>query len=198
MITRRRQTRLIPTYAQVVNVVNKAAGDNDTLIAAAGGIPGEVAKGWRVKTPNTFDLEFGFSCMGYEIAAGWGCAMAQEGKGSAGGTPIVMLGDGTYMMMNSDIYSTVLSGHKMIVIVCDNGGYAVISRLQQFKGVPGFNNLLKDCRIQNADNPLHVDFVKHAESMGAAARSCASLAELEAAMEWAKANDRTTRSDNCY
>ncbi len=183
---------LIPTYAQVVNVVNKSAGDNDTLIAAAGGIPGEVAKGWRVKAPNTFDLEFGFSCMGYEIAAGWGCAMAQEGKGSAGGTPFVMLGDGTYMMMNSDIYSTVLSGHKMIVIVCDNGGYAVISRLQQFKGVPGFNNLLKDCRIQNADNPLHVDFAKHAEAMGAAARSCASLADLEVALEWAKGNDRTT------
>ena len=96
------------------------------------------------------------------------------------------------MMMNSDIYSTVLSGHKMIVVVCDNGGYAVISRLQQFKGVPGFNNLLKDCRIQNREAPLHVDFVKHAESMGAAARHCESLADLEAAMQWAKTNDRTT------
>jgi 3D-(3,5/4)-trihydroxycyclohexane-1,2-dione acylhydrolase (decyclizing) len=182
----------IPTYAQVVNVVNKAAGDKDTLIAAAGGIPGEVQKGWRVKAPNTFDLEFGFSCMGYEIAAGWGCAMAKTGPGGVGGTPIVMLGDGTYMMMNSDIYSTVLSGHKMIVIVCDNGGYAVISRLQQFKGVPGFNNLLKDCRITNRASPLHVDFCKHAESMGAATRACESLADLEAAMEWAKGNDRTT------
>jgi 3D-(3,5/4)-trihydroxycyclohexane-1,2-dione acylhydrolase (decyclizing) len=183
---------LIPTYAQVVNVVNKSAGENDTLVAAAGGIPGEVAKGWRVKSPNSFDLEFGFSCMGYEIAAGWGCAIAQEGKGGLGGTPIVMLGDGTYMMMNSDIYSTVLSGHKMIVIVCDNGGYAVISRLQEFKGVPGFNNLLKDCRITDKANPLHVDFAKHAESMGAAARTCASLADLEVALEWAKSNDRTT------
>lgn len=182
----------IPTYAQVVNVVNQKAGETDTLIAAAGGIPGEVAKGWRVKAPNSFDLEFGFSCMGYEIAAGWGCAMAQTGPGAVGGTPVVMLGDGTYMMMNSDIYSAVLSGHKMIVIVCDNGGYAVISRLQQFKGVPGFNNLLKDCRIQNADNPLHVDFAAHAAAMGAATRKCESLADLEAAMEWAKANDRTT------
>ena len=182
----------VPTYAQVVNVVNKAAGEKDTLIAAAGGIPGEVAKGWRVKAPNTFDLEFGFSCMGYEIAAGWGCAMAQSGPGATGGTPIVMLGDGTYMMMNSDIYSTVLSGHKMIVIVCDNGGYAVISRLQQSKGVPGFNNLLTDCRITDKANPLHVDFAKHAESMGAATRACESLADLEAAMEWAKGNDRTT------
>lgn len=182
----------IPTYAQVVNVVNAAAGDHDTLIAAAGGIPGEVAKGWRVKSPNTFDLEFGFSCMGYEIAAGWGCAMAQSGPGAAGGTPIVMLGDGTYMMMNSDIYSTVLSGHKMIVIVCDNGGYAVISRLQQFKGVPGFNNLLKDCRITDKANPLHVDFAAHAAAMGAASRRCESLADLEAAMVWAQGNDRTT------
>ena len=182
----------IPTYAQVVNVVNKAAGETDTLIAAAGGIPGEVAKGWRVKAPNSFDLEFGFSCMGYEIAAGWGCAMAQSGPGALGGTPIVMLGDGTYMMMNSDIYSSVLSGHKMIVVVCDNGGYAVISRLQQFKGVPGFNNLLKDCRITDKANPLHVDFAAHAAAMGAASRKVESLADLEDALLWAKANDRTT------
>ncbi|MDE3026837.1 MAG: 3D-(3,5/4)-trihydroxycyclohexane-1,2-dione acylhydrolase (decyclizing) [Paracoccaceae bacterium] len=182
----------VPTYAQVVNQVNLAASEYDTLISAAGGIPGEVAKGWRVKAPNTFDLEFGFSCMGYEIAAGWGCAMAQEGPGGLGGTPIVMLGDGTYMMMNSDIYSTVLSGHKMIVIVCDNGGYAVISRLQQFKGVPGFNNLLKDCRITDRANPLHVDFAAHAAAMGAASRKVESLADLAAALEWAKGNDRTT------
>ena len=67
----------VPTYAQVVHAVNTAAGENDTLISAAGGLPGEVAKGWRVKAPNTFDLEFGFSCMGYEIAAGWGHAMAE-------------------------------------------------------------------------------------------------------------------------
>jgi 3D-(3,5/4)-trihydroxycyclohexane-1,2-dione acylhydrolase (decyclizing) len=182
----------VPTYAQVVHVVNAFAAPNDTLIAAAGGIPGEVAKGWRVKTPNSFDLEFGFSCMGYEIAAGWGCAMAQGSPGGLGGTPIVMLGDGTYMMMNSDIYSTVLSGHKMIVIVCDNGGYAVISRLQQFKGVPGFNNLLKDCRITDKANPLHVDFAAHAAAMGAASRKVESLTDLACALDWARGNDRTT------
>lgn len=182
----------VPTYAQVVNVVNQWAGEKDTLIAAAGGIPGEVAKGWRVKAPNSFDLEFGFSCMGYEIAAGWGCAMAQEGPGGLGGTPIVMLGDGTYMMMNSDIYSTVLSGHKMVVVVCDNGGYAVINRLQQFKGVPGFNNLLKDSRIVNRADPLHVDFAAHAAAMGAASRAVHSLADLQSALDWAKTTDRTT------
>jgi 3D-(3,5/4)-trihydroxycyclohexane-1,2-dione acylhydrolase (decyclizing) len=175
----------VPTYAQVVEVINRGSKDNDTLVAAAGGLPGEVTKGWRVKSPNTFDCEFGFSCMGYEIAAGWGHAMAKGGNG----TPIVMVGDGTYLMMNSDIYSTVLSGHKMIVVVCDNSGFAVINRLQTFKGVPGFNNLLKDCRVKA---PFAVDFVKHAESMGALARKCTSLAELEKAMAWAQGTDRTT------
>ncbi|MEK1854279.1 MAG: 3D-(3,5/4)-trihydroxycyclohexane-1,2-dione acylhydrolase (decyclizing) [Phyllobacterium sp.] len=175
----------LPTYAQVIGIVNETSKPNDTLIAAAGGTPGEVTKGWRVKNPNTFDCEFGFSCMGYEIAAGWGHAMAKAGDG----TPIVMIGDGTYMMMNSDIYSTVLTGHKMIVVVCDNGGYAVINRLQQFKGVPGFNNLIKDCRVKE---PFAVDFVKHAESMGALARRCESLADLKTAMEWAQTTDRTT------
>ncbi|KAA3501758.1 3D-(3,5/4)-trihydroxycyclohexane-1,2-dione acylhydrolase (decyclizing) [Rhizobium rhizogenes] len=182
----------VPSYAQVVGVLNRVARPEDTLIAAAGGTPGEVTKGWRVKNPNTFDCEFGFSCMGYEIAAGWGCSMAQEGPGGTGGVPIIMLGDGTYMMMNSDIYSAALTGHRMIVVVCDNGGYAVINRLQQAKGVPGFNNLLADCRIRDRENPLHVDFVKHAEAMGAHARRAESLADLEDAMIWAQGNDGVT------
>ncbi|WP_454701804.1 3D-(3,5/4)-trihydroxycyclohexane-1,2-dione acylhydrolase (decyclizing) [Agrobacterium burrii] len=182
----------VPSYAQVVGVLNRVARPEDTLIAAAGGTPGEVTKGWRVKNPNTFDCEFGFSCMGYEIAGGWGCSMAQEGPGGTGGVPIIMLGDGTYMMMNSDIYSAALTGHRMIVVVCDNGGYAVINRLQQAKGVPGFNNLLADCRIRDRENPLHVDFVKHAEAMGAHARRAESLADLEDAMIWAQGNDGVT------
>ncbi|MCW5711120.1 3D-(3,5/4)-trihydroxycyclohexane-1,2-dione acylhydrolase (decyclizing) [Shinella sp.] len=174
----------VPTYAQVVGIVNAKAGERDLLITAAGGLPGEVMKNWRVKAPNTFDCEFGFSCMGYEIAAGWGAAMADPTR-----TPIVMIGDGTYMMMNSDIYSTVLSGHKMILIVCDNGGYAVINRLQNAKGTPGFNNLIKDCRVKE---PFAVDFAKHAEAMGALTRRVDSLADLGEAVEWAKGTDRTT------
>ena len=174
----------IPNYAQVVGAVNRMAGKRDLLITAAGGLPGEVTKGWRVKTPNTFDCEFGFSCMGYEIAAGWGAAMADPTR-----DPIVMVGDGTYMMMNSDIYSSVLAGHKMIIVVCDNGGFAVINRLQNFKGGASFNNLLKDCRVKE---PFPVDFVGHAEAMGACARRVESLGELEQAIDWAKAQDRTT------
>ncbi|MFV1878243.1 3D-(3,5/4)-trihydroxycyclohexane-1,2-dione acylhydrolase (decyclizing) [Nioella sp.] len=177
-----------PSYAQVIAVVNKMAKHEDTMVTAAGGLPGETVKNWRVKSPNTFDCEFGFSCMGYEIAGAWGHAMAKGGEG----TPIVMVGDGSYMMMNSDIYSSVLSGHKMIVVVCDNGGFGVINRLQTGMGGAGFNNLLKDSRVVNRDNPLHVDFAKHAESMGAYARHCDSLADLEAAMDWAQGADRTT------
>lgn len=175
----------VPTYAQVVAAVNRHARPNDTLIAAAGGLPGEVSKGWRVKDLNTFDCEFGYSCMGYEIAAGWGHAMAKAGNG----TPIVMVGDGSYMMMNSDIYSSVLSGHKLIIVLCDNGGFAVINRLQNAKGVPSFNNLIKDLRVTK---PFSVDFVKHAESMGALARRVESVGDLEAAMDWAQTTDRTT------
>ncbi len=174
----------VPTYAQVVKVIHDNAGDRDLLITAAGGLPGEVTKGWRVKSVNSFDCEFGFSCMGYEIPAGWGAAIADDTR-----TPIVMVGDGTYMMMNSDIYSSVLSGHKMIVIVPDNGGYAIINRLQNFKGGASFNNLIKDSRVQE---PFSVDFAKHAESMGAMARKVETLNELDAAMKWAQGNDRTT------
>ena len=174
----------VPTYAQVIGVVNGKAGARDYLVTAAGGLPGELVKNWRVKEPNTFDCEFGFSCMGYEIAAGWGAAMADATR-----TPIVMVGDGTYMMMNSDVYSTVLAGHKMILIVCDNGGYGVINRLQNAKGGASFNNLIRDCRVQEA---FPVDFVRHAEAMGALARRVESLAELGEALDWARTTDRTT------
>lgn len=174
----------VPSYAQVVGVVNACAANEDYVISAAGGLPGELVKGWKVKNPGTFDCEFGFSCMGYEISAGWGAAMMEEDR-----DVFVMIGDGTYMMMNSDVYSTVLTGHKMILLVCDNGGYAVINRLQNAKGGASFNNLLKDCRVKE---PFHVDFVAHAQSMGALARKVGNLNELESAIEWAKSNDRTT------
>lgn len=174
----------IPTYAQVIGVVNAKAGDRDYVITAAGGLPGETTKNWRVKAENTFDCEFGFSCMGYEIAAGWGAAMADATR-----TPIVLVGDGTYLMMNSDIYSSVLAGHKFILIVCDNGGYAVINRLQIGKGAAPFNNLIRDCRVKE---PFAVDFAKHAEAMGALTRRVESLADLGLAMDWAKTTDRTT------
>ncbi|HSG95465.1 MAG TPA: thiamine pyrophosphate-dependent enzyme, partial [Afifellaceae bacterium] len=172
----------VPSYAQVIGVINRACDKTDLALSAAGGLPGELAKVWQVQTPGTFDCEFGFSCMGYEIAGGWGAAMADPDR-----DVIVFAGDGSYLMMNSDIYSTVLTGHKMIVVVCDNGGFAVIDRLQTAKGGASFNNLIRDCRVEA---PFAVDFAAHAASMGALARRVESVAELEAALDWAKEADR--------
>ena len=174
----------VPTYAHVVGMVNKWAAPNDTMVTAAGGLPGETAKGWRIKNPHTFDLEFGFSAMGYEVAGGWGHAMAKKGDGET----IVMVGDGSYMMMTSDIYSTVLTGHKMIVIVCDNGGYAVIRRLQVNQGGRPFNNQLEDCQPARL---TYVDFAMHAAAMGATTETVQQITDLPAALQRARQHDST-------
>ncbi|MGI9489712.1 MAG: 3D-(3,5/4)-trihydroxycyclohexane-1,2-dione acylhydrolase (decyclizing) [Geminicoccaceae bacterium] len=173
----------LPSYAHVVGAINRVADPTDLALTAAGGLPGELCKTWRAKTIGTFDCEFGFSCMGYEIAGGWGAKMADPER-----DVIVFCGDGSYLMMNSDIYSSVLTGQKLIVVVCDNGGFAVINRLQNFKGSASFNNLIKDCRIENE---IAVDFVAHARAMGAEGEQVTSIGDLEAAFQRAKDADRT-------
>ena len=177
-------TDALLTQAQLIGLMQETSRAGDTIVAAAGGPPGDLQKAWDATEGRHCHLEFGFSCMGYEIPAGWGAAMADENR-----TPIVIIGDGTYMMMNSDIYSTVLSGHKIIVIVTDNGGYAIINRLQNYKGGASFNNLIKDSRVKT---PFSVDFAKHAEAMGAYGRRVETLGELDEAMKWAQENDKTT------
>ncbi|NNC80897.1 MAG: 3D-(3,5/4)-trihydroxycyclohexane-1,2-dione acylhydrolase (decyclizing) [Acidimicrobiales bacterium] len=174
----------LPTYAQVVGAVDRMADENTFALAAAGGFPGEVNNGWRAKHLNSFDCEYGYSCMGYEISGGWGAAMAMPDK-----DVIVFCGDGSYMMLNSDIYSSVLHGHKMTVIVCDNGGFAVINRLQTGMGGEPYNNLIKD--NPTVVNPVPVDFAKHAEAMGAISETVTSIDELEAALARSKSADRT-------
>jgi 3D-(3,5/4)-trihydroxycyclohexane-1,2-dione acylhydrolase (decyclizing) len=174
----------VPSYAHVVGAINRICDPTDLALTAAGGLPGELCKNWRAKSVGTFDCEFGFSCMGYEISGGWGAKMADPSR-----DVIVMVGDGSYLMQNSDIYSSVLTGHKLIVVVCDNGGFAVINRLQNFKGSKSFNNLIADCRIENL---VEVDFQKHAESMGALAETVHSTGELEQAFKRAKQADRTS------
>ena len=174
----------LPTYAQVVGAIDRLADENTFALAAAGGFPGEVNNGWRAKHLNSFDCEYGFSCMGYETSGGWGAAMAMPDK-----DVVVFTGDGSYMMLNSDIYSSVIHGHKMIVIVCDNGGFAVINRLQTNMGGNPFNNLIKD--NPTVVNPVPVDFAKHAEAMGAISETVTGIDELEAAYARAKDADRT-------
>ena len=174
----------LPTYAQVVGAIDRLADAKTFALAAAGGFPGEVNNGWRAKELNSFDCEYGYSCMGYETSGGWGAAMAMPDK-----DVVVFCGDGSYMMLNSDIYSSVLHGHKMIVIVCDNGGFAVINRLQTGMGGEPYNNLIKD--NPTVVNPVPVDFAKHAEAMGALSETVSTIDELEEAFGRARAADRT-------
>lgn len=174
----------LPTYAQVVGVADRSALPGDYALTAAGGFPGELNNGWRAQHLNSFDCEYGFSCMGYEISGAWGAKMARPD-----GEVIVFVGDGSYLMMNSDLYSSVLSGHKLIVIVCDNGGFAVINRLQVNQGGVPFNNQIADTRHENL---VYVDFAAHAASMGCISETVGSVGELEAALQRARANDRTT------
>ena len=173
-----------PTYAKVIRAVNEICDLSDYQVSAAGGLPGELNAGWHSKSVHSFDAEYGYSTMGYEIAGAWGAKMALAGR-----DVICWTGDGSYLMMNSDIYSTVMTGHKVIFIVCDNAGFAVINRLQVNTGGEEFNNLLRNSRRQQLPR---VDFVKHAEAMGAIATKVESISEFKEAFAAAKAADRSS------
>ncbi len=177
------------SYAQAVGVVNDLCDTRDRIVTAAGGLPAEVTTNWRTLDIGTVDVEFGFSCMGYEIAGGWGARIAQMESEPERDT-IVFVGDGSYLLMNSDIYSSVLTEKKMIVLVLDNGGFAVINKLQNNTGQESFNNLIKDC--PTVSEPFAVDFEAHARSMGAEAMTVANPAELAEAFKAAKAATKTT------
>ncbi|SFL19808.1 3D-(3,5/4)-trihydroxycyclohexane-1,2-dione hydrolase [Pseudovibrio ascidiaceicola] len=177
------------SYAQVIGAVNDLCDTNDRVVAAAGGLPAEVTANWQTKAIGSVDVEFGFSCMGYEIAGGWGARIAQAEKEPDQDT-IVFAGDGSYLLMNSDIYSSVLTEKKLIVMVCDNGGFAVINKLQNNTGNTSFNNLIKDS--PTITNPVAVDFAAHAKAQGALAEAVETIAELREAFKRAKAADRTT------
>jgi 3D-(3,5/4)-trihydroxycyclohexane-1,2-dione acylhydrolase (decyclizing) len=177
------------SYAKAIRVVNDLCDPRDRVIAAAGGLPAEVTAHWQTKDIGTVDVEFGFSCMGYEIAGGWGARIAQSEREPDKDT-IVFTGDGSYLLMNSDIYSSVLTGKKLIICVLDNGGFAVINKLQNNTGNESFNNLIADCPTMPA--PFTVDFEAHAASMGANAETVANPAELGEAFKRAKAADKTS------
>ena len=173
------------SYAQVIGALHRQATAEDYVLTAAGGLPGELNVNWMSRAVASFDCEYGFSCMGYEIAGAWGARFARTG-----GEVFALVGDGSYLMLNSDIYSSVLSGHKFILLVCDNGGYAVIERLQKNQGGRSYNNMLRDARGPGSD--VRVDFVAHAASLGARATRVGSMDELESAIVAARDHDRTS------
>jgi 3D-(3,5/4)-trihydroxycyclohexane-1,2-dione acylhydrolase (decyclizing) len=174
----------LPSDAQVIGAVQRTLGSDVILLHAAGGLPGELHKLWQAGAPGSYHAEYGFSCMGYEIAGGLGAKMARPDE-----EVVVMVGDGSYLMLNSEIATSVMLGLKLTIVLLDNRGFGCINRLQNATGGQSFNNLLKDARHETLPE---IDFVAHAASMGAIAVKAASIAELEAALAQAKANTRTT------
>jgi len=173
----------IPSYVQVIGSVYRNSDPSDIAVTAAGGLVGEVAQVWRPRELNTHETEWGFSCMSYEISGALGIKMANPDK-----EVISFVGDGSYLLSNTDIYSSVITKNKLIIIVCDNGGFAVINRLQLFKGGKEFNNLLKSSKTPGL---VDINFAKHAASMGAKSEEVSSLSDLEEAFKRAKKSDIT-------
>ena len=173
----------IPSYVQVIGAIYKNSDPSDIAVTAAGGLVGEVVQVWRPRELNTHETEWGYSCMGYEISGALGIKMANPDK-----EVIVFIGDGSYLLYNSDIYSSVITNNKLIIIVCDNGGHAVINRLQLFKGGKEFNCLFESSK---ATNLVGINFAKHAESMGAKSEEVSTISELEDAYKRAKKSQST-------
>jgi 3D-(3,5/4)-trihydroxycyclohexane-1,2-dione acylhydrolase (decyclizing) len=171
----------LPTDAQVIGAVQRTSDENTVLLCAAGGLPGELHKLWKSSWPNGYHMEYGYSCMGYEIAGGLGAKMALPDR-----EVVVMVGDGSYMMMNSELATSVMLGRKIIVVLLDNRGFGCINRLQMGTGGRSFNNLLDTARHVT---PSAIDFAAHAGAMGAATEKVGNIDELEAAMARARASD---------
>lgn len=186
-ITGRREVAL-PYDGEVIGAVQRSAADSpsrDIVVCAAGTLPAELHKLWRTATPGGYHMEYGYSCMGYEIAGGLGVKMAKPER-----EVIVMVGDGSYLMLNSEIATSVMLDKKLIIVVLDNLGYGCINRLQLACGGEPFNNLFDDC-VQGPGGAPRIDFAAHAAALGALAENVKTIAELEAAMARARAADRT-------
>ena len=169
----------LPSDAEVLGAVNRTAAPRDVVVCAAGGLPGELHKLWRCKQPGAYHVEYGYSCMGYEIAGGLGAKLAMPDR-----EVWVLLGDGSYLMMNSEIATSVMLNKKLNIVVLDNLGFGCIERLQSNCGGASFNNLFAD--------GSGVDISAHAASLGAISRKARSLAELEAALPEMQAERRTS------
>lgn len=168
----------IPSDAQVVAAVNVTVDVNAVVVAAAGSLPSELHKHWRAEQVGGYHLEYGYSCMGYEICGGVGAKLACPDR-----EVVVMVGDGSYMMMNSDIATAVSMGLQLTVVVLDNRGFSCINRLQMATGGANFNNLLQDTYHKGL---AQIDFAGHARAMGARADHVANIGELKQAVQAAR------------
>ncbi|MCC0063510.1 MAG: 3D-(3,5/4)-trihydroxycyclohexane-1,2-dione acylhydrolase (decyclizing) [Defluviimonas sp.] len=172
----------LPTDQQVIGAVQRAAGPDTVVMCAAGTMPGELHKLWKAGRPGSYHMEYGYSCMGYELAGAMGIKMAEPAR-----DVICMLGDGSYMMANSELATAAMMGIGFTVVVTDNRGFGCINRLQMGTGGAEFNNLLDTARHVT---PSAIDFAAHAGAMGAVAVKAASIAELEAHLAAARGASR--------
>ncbi|OHZ43707.1 3D-(3,5/4)-trihydroxycyclohexane-1,2-dione acylhydrolase (decyclizing) [Agrobacterium vitis] len=174
----------LPTDMQVIGAVQRTSRDNTVVMCAAGTMPGELHQLWKSKLPLSYHMEYGFSCMGYEIAGGMGIKMAEPER-----DVIVMVGDGSYMMMNSELVTACALGVKITVVIADNRGYGCINRLQMGTGGAEVNNLYAHTSHIHAPQ---IDFAAHAASMGADSSKVTTIAELETALNSAREATRPT------
>ena len=177
------------TQANVIGIVNDAAGPRDVVVCAAGGLPGDLLKLWRPVDPKSYHLEYGYSCMGYEIAGALGVKMADPSR-----EVYVMVGDGSYLMLHTEIVTSLQEGYKITIVVVDNSGFQCIRGLQMSAGSPAFGNELR--YRDRASNRLEgdfvpIDFARNAESYGAVAFRAHSEGELREALERSKRESRT-------
>jgi 3D-(3,5/4)-trihydroxycyclohexane-1,2-dione acylhydrolase (decyclizing) len=175
----------LPSDAQVLGAVNRAAVADDVVVCAAGGLPGELHKLWRTPRTGGYHVEYGYSCMGYEIAGGLGVRMARNE-----GEVFVLVGDGSYLMLNSEIATSIMLGQKLTIVVLDNGGFGCINRLQVASGGASFNNLFGD-GVTGGEQAPPIDFAAHAAALGALAETAANLEELQDALHRARNASRT-------
>ena len=171
----------LPSDSAVIGAVNRSAPENAIVVGAAGSMPGELHKLWQTGDVDGYHMEYGFSCMGYEVAAGLGVHMAAPDRPN-----IVFAGDGSYLMMNSELATAVMMGTSMTLVITDNRGFGCINRLQAATGGAAFNNLLADSYHEVLPD---IDFVAHAASLGARAEKAGSIAELESAVAKAVRRD---------
>ena len=178
----------LPYDGEVIGAVQRSSQKStseDIVVCAAGTLPAELHKLWRTSVPGGYHMEYGYSCMGYEIAGGLGVKMARPDR-----EIVVMLGDGSYLMLNNEIATSVTLDKKLIIVLLDNRGYGCINRLQQSCGSKPFNNLWKDC-LQFGEGAPKIDFAANAASLGALSEKVANIAELEAALQRARRASRT-------
>jgi 3D-(3,5/4)-trihydroxycyclohexane-1,2-dione acylhydrolase (decyclizing) len=183
-----------PAQSAVIGAVNDASGPHDVVVCAAGSMPGDLHKLWRTRDPKGYHVEYGYSCMGYEIAGGLGVKMAAPER-----EVYVMVGDGSYLMLSSEIVTSIQEGLKLTIVLVDNHGFNSIGALSRSLGTDGFGTHYRYRRngslgLDSEPSPppvLPIDLAANAESLGARAIRCRTIDDLRAGLDEAKQQDST-------